>query len=435
MQALLSYDQSPPIAAPFRFFLTAPIFGILAGALLLWSGPDLFVSRWAPEVLALTHLITVGFMVQVMLGAMMQILPVVAGANMARPLWVSGVVHAAITVGTLFLVAAFLSFIPYYFTAAAIFIGMGVAIFIGSAAYALFGIPSTSPTIMGLKFALVGLSVTTGLGVALSLAFGWSLNLPLLQLADIHLGWGFVAWGTVLLAAVGYVVVPMFQLTPAYPAWFGRTFSISALTIVVLWTVADFSLPGTVSMLSGMAVVGVAALFAGVTLSIQRRSKRHRLDATQHLWRVAMWSALVACAVWFLAQLAPVVSDWRGWPLLFGVLLLFCCFVSVIVGMLYKIVPFLIWLHLQNQGQGRLMAPNMKKIIAEQAMDYQMLAHFVSCALLVLAVFCPEWFVYPAGLALIVSNVWLLRNLKAAVSVYRSHQQKIAAIPAAQTNQ
>ena len=40
MQALLSYDQSPPIAAPFRFFLTAPVFAILAGALLLWGGPD-----------------------------------------------------------------------------------------------------------------------------------------------------------------------------------------------------------------------------------------------------------------------------------------------------------------------------------------------------------------------------------------------------------
>lgn len=38
MQALLSYDQSPPMAAPFRFFLTAPFFGVLAGALLLWQG-------------------------------------------------------------------------------------------------------------------------------------------------------------------------------------------------------------------------------------------------------------------------------------------------------------------------------------------------------------------------------------------------------------
>ena len=27
----LSTDQAPPIAAPVRFFLTAPLFGILAG--------------------------------------------------------------------------------------------------------------------------------------------------------------------------------------------------------------------------------------------------------------------------------------------------------------------------------------------------------------------------------------------------------------------
>jgi hypothetical protein len=121
--------------------------------------------------------------------------------------------------------------------------------------------------------------------------------------------------------------------------------------------------------------------------------------------------------------------------LLCGVLLLFGGFVSVIVGMLYKIVPFLIWLHLQNQGQGRVMAPNMKKIISEQAMNRQMLAHFVSCALLLLAVFWPEWFVYPAGLALIVAHGGLLRNLLAAMGVYRAHQQKIAAVIAAQPSQ
>jgi hypothetical protein len=435
MQALLSYDQSPPIAAPFRFFLTAPVFGILAGLLLLWSGADLFASRWTPEALALTHLITVGFMLQVMLGAMLQILPVVAGANMARPLWVSGVVHAAMTLGTLFLVLAFLSFLPYWFAAAAVFLGAGVAIFTISAAYALSGIPATSPTISGLKLSLVGLAVTVGLGVLLSLSFGWSLNLPLLQLADIHLGWGFVAWGTVLLAAVGYVVVPMFQLTPAYPDWFGRGFSISALAIVLIWTIADFAVPGFASIFSSLAVVAVVALFAGVTLNIQRRSKRPRFDATQHLWRVAMCSALAACAVWLLALTVPAFGEWPGWPLLCGVLLLFGGFVSVIVGMLYKIVPFLIWLHLQNQGQGRVMAPNMKKIIAEQAMDRQMLVHFVSCALLLLAVFWPEWFVYPAGLALIVAHGGLLRNLLAAMSVYRAHQQKIAAVIAAQPSQ
>jgi len=84
MQALLSFDQAPPFAAPFRFFLTAPAFGMLAGALLLASGPDALASRWTPAALALTHLVTVGFMLQAMLGALLQIMPVVAGANLLR---------------------------------------------------------------------------------------------------------------------------------------------------------------------------------------------------------------------------------------------------------------------------------------------------------------------------------------------------------------
>jgi len=98
------------------------------------------------------------------------------------------------------------------------------------------------------------------------------------------------------------------------------------------------------------------------------------------------------------------------------------------VGMLYKIVPFLVWLHLQNAGQGHVMAPNMKAMISEKAMHRQLVAHLVSCALVLLAVFWPAYFVYPAGVALVVANGGLLRNLLAAVKVYRVHQQQIASL-------
>lgn len=425
MQALLSYDQSPPLGAPLRFFLTAPFFGILAGLLIFWSGPEAFAARWTPAALALTHLITAGFMLQVMLGALMQILPVLVGANMPNPMRVATVVHAAITLGALFLVAAFLSFSPWLFKLAALFSGLGVACFVGAAAQALHGIALTNPTTQGLKLSLLGLSVTVVIGMMLAVSLGWSLNLPLMLLVDIHLGWGFIAWGVVLVAAVGYVVVPMFQLTPAYPDWFTRRFSFSALAVLVLWTIAEFCQWVHASALLAALLVALVALFAVVTLSIQRRSKRPRFDATQHLWQFAMFSALAACVVWLAALTFPGLAGWTGWPLLCGVLLLFGGFMSVIVGMLYKIVPFLVWLHLQNLGQGRVMAPNMKKIIAEREMNRQMLAHFASSALLLLAVLWPNWFVYPAGLALLVASGWLLRNLMSALSVHREHRLKI----------
>ncbi len=421
MQALLSFEQAPPLSAPMRFFLTAPLFAMLAGALLLYSGPDMFASRWTPSALALTHLITVGFMLQVMLGAMQQLLPVVAGANLRQPLVIAAWVHATITPGALFLAAAFLIGKPLLYISGVAFLTLGVVIFVWAAARALVGARSSNATIRGLKLALAGLSVTLLTGVLMAASLGLSLNFPLLQVADLHMGWGFMAWGCTVLAAVGFVTVPMFQLTPEYPAWFGRGFAPAALGAVMLWTLTDLVGWGVASTLLSAVVVAVATAFSYVTLNLLIRSKRPKRDASHHLWRVAMGSTLLACALWLAARIFSPLGYWQAWPLLFGILILFCGFMSVSIGMLGKIVPFLVWLHLQNRGRGQVLAPNVKKVLPQNRIDRQLRAHLLACTCLLLAVFWPAWFVYPAGLALIVANGELLRNLLYAVGIYRSH--------------
>ncbi|WP_300322057.1 hypothetical protein [Accumulibacter sp.] len=427
MQALLSFEQAPPLAAPLRFFLTAPLFAILAALLLLWTGPELFASRWTPAALALTHLITVGFMLQVMLGAMLQILPVVAGANLTRPLAVATLVHVAIALGALLLAAAFLSYQPLAFTLAAALVGSGVGLFVVAAGRSLFGVPSSDPTIRGLKTALVGLSITVCLGMLLATALGGSITLPLLQLTAIHLGWGLIGWSSVLLAAVAYVVVPMFQMTPAYPEWFAGRFSWAVLTLLSAWSAAD-ALAWTRSAiwLAAAAVLAVA-VFATLTLQLQRRSRRARVDATQRYWSVAMLCTLAACTLWLAAGSVPGFAERREWPLVCGVLALFGGLMSVTIGMLYKIVPFLVWSHLQNLGGGRVIAPNMNKVIAAGRINGQMYAHFVALALLLGAALWPPWFARPAGLALLTANAWLLYNLLGAMSFYRRHRLAIEA--------
>ena len=56
----LSFNALPPIDLPFRFFLTAPIFVILCAVLILLTGESLWLSRWQPSMLALTHGFTLG---------------------------------------------------------------------------------------------------------------------------------------------------------------------------------------------------------------------------------------------------------------------------------------------------------------------------------------------------------------------------------------
>ena len=424
MQALLSYDRSPPIAAPFRFFLTAPFFGVAAGVLLVVSGQNVFLSRWTPEALALTHLITVGFMLQVMLGALVQVLPVVAGANLHQSSRIAAIVHLLITAGALSLTAAFLNFRPSLFILASLSFIAGGGLFIVASAWAIRGVPATGPTIGGLKVAVGGLTVTVVLGALMAFGLAGWVDLPLLLLADVHLGWGFGVWSLSLLAAVAYVVVPMFQITPAYPV------AVKWLIPFVLCATLGWSLlasAGFEAVANGvaLALVAAGALFAGLTLDLQRRSKRARFDTNQQCWRVGMISLLAAAVAWAMPVLFPDIAVWPGWSVLCAVLLAYGGFVSVINGMLYKIVPFLVWLHLQNLGRGIVMAPNMKKVIDERAMHRQMLAHFLTLGLLIAAVFLPEAMSLPAGLAMIVSQFWLGFNLWTAVRLFRAWRNKI----------
>jgi uncharacterized protein YjeT (DUF2065 family) len=62
-------------------------------------------------------------------------------------------------------------------------------------------------------------------------------------------------------------------------------------------------------------------------------------------------------------------------PVLAGVLVLYGGFVSVIEGMLYKIVPFLAWLHLIQDG---IKAPNMRKLQPDKPVWWQTRSHMVA---------------------------------------------------------
>ena len=419
MQGLLAFDKLPPFSAPLRFFLGAPMFALAAGILLLAGGPQLLASRWTPGLLAATHLVTVGFMLMIMLGALIQILPVVAGANLRRPLQLARWLHGALVAGALLLAGGFLWGRPRLLVAAALTLGFSVAAFLLLAGHALYGVPSTSPTIRGLKLALFGLAGAVGLGawLALALTQGWAVAFPLW--VDLHAGWALGAWAGTLLAAVAYVVVPMFQLTPGYPARPSRHFPALMLGLLLAWSLAVASdqapwirLAEALSALAGMA-------FAGLTLRLQLQRRRARPDATSRYWQGGLVAAILALAMLLLAAVWPALAELPGWGLVFGILLLVGGFMSLIIGMLYKIVPFLAWMHLRNHVSPGRPVPSMNNLLAEVAMQRQMYAHAAALVLLLAAVAWPEWLARPAGAALALASGWLFHNLLGAARRYR----------------
>ena len=109
-----------------------------------------------------------------------------------------------------------------------------------------------------------------------------------------------------------------------------------------------------------------------------------------------------------------------------GVRALFGFAGSVISGMLYKIMPFLAWFHLQSMCGPGQRAPNMKQILPDTRQRLQFRSHILALALLCAAALWPGAFVYPAALALAAAAVLLEINLLIAARAYRDHLKQVS---------
>ncbi len=435
MRRDLELDASPPLGAPLRFFLNAPVFASIAAALLLYAGPAGFASRWSPFALAATHALTLGAFASVMMGALIQILPVVAGAQIAWARTSAIGIHALLTLGTLLLIAAFVSAKSALFPFAGSLCAAAAAWFVLACAIGLARRSSartrgTADIVRAVRLALTALLVTVALGAMLALSLSRPLSLPILTLTNLHLAWGLAGWIGLLTAGVAYQVIPMFQVTEPYPRMLTRAFAPLSFCALVLLTLAGSGLPAHGSIATAALHGSLLALYCGfavVTLALLHRRKRPSPDATTLFWRTSMTSVICAAPVWAIG----VVADRPSVGVIVGILLLAGGVWSAISGMLYKIIPFLLWYHMQASIDVRSsIVPKVKAVLPDTHARAQYWAHSIALMLLVAAGASPAWLSRPAALAFVVSNLWLGANIASALRVYVRVVRQLASVRA-----
>ena len=418
-QTGLSFEQAPPFSLPLRFFLTAPLF-LLAAGLLVMLEPEAMASRWTPQALALTHILTLGFLAMTMLGALMQMLPVVAGATLPAARLVARISHGSLTLGTLALVIGFLTAEPAAFGTGIALLASCFSLFIVAAAISLARAAS-GVTVTGMRIALACLAIAILLGLTLALMrSGIGIPPAVDATREAHAAFGLLGWVLLLVISVAYQVVPMFQITPPYPPQLSRRLVSMMAVLLVLHATAPLISPAAGYPIDIMLASGILA-FALATLHLQSQRRRKLPDVTLDFWRLGMTSLIACAAAWLSAQVIPAWASSPTYPLLLGILFIGGFAVSVVNGMLYKIVPFLAWFHLQAQLQAKAGSiPTMRTFIPEKRMRWQFRLYLTACTLLVLTTWHAE-FAIAAGLTLALSAFLLGYNLLAAVFLYRQH--------------
>lgn len=412
----LSLASSPPFTLPLRFFLTAPLFGMVAGLLIVFTGEPALLSRWMPATLAVVHLLVLGFVSMIMCGALLQILPVLLGADSTNTPLQGAAVHTGLAVGTLLLAIGFQFDLTAALLLGALLAAGALALFIALAGRALLTATGPGRARITVTMAVFSLAVTVTLGLMLAGSRGGWFDLPIHEpWVDTHLAWGMIGWVFLLLIGIAGELLSMFYRSPSYPPWLKRSLPAAMLALLLMllpYPIVPGAYP-VFSIIQFMLMIGLAT-FAVISFILQWRRRRPRRDATLGFWWLTQAAVVLAVVAWL-----------NGMPdNLVGVLAIVGGGMSFTSGTLYKIVPFLSWYHLQTrkvmQRRSDIKLPTMQRFISEGAARWQLATHAAALLLLSLA----AWQVVPTarlgGMMLAISALLLWANLLRAFRLYRA---------------
>jgi hypothetical protein len=410
----LSLDQAPPITVVLRFFFIGALFGISGGLLMMWAGAETLdpASHYGRMM---THIMTLGVMLSFMLGALFQMLPVIAGVVLHSPLRLAAAVQYPFVLGTLSLLLGFWTNKPWLFIVAGLLLAISLLPLILLLLQRLFQLKNHSASSRGMLIALLSLSVVVGLGLYLTGTLGGILEgLHYSSVKTGHYSFGLFGWIALLIIAISFQSIEMFYVTPPHPPWM-RT-GLGWGLVLLLTVAAAFTPIYPDAWLWGNRLIALLLItYGGVTFHRLTQRKRPLTDATVWFWRIGLISLIAAMVVVVIdafIQLPPFGKFHYLFFAVFGV--------SVLFAMLYKIIPFLTWFHLNSQGY--LSAPMMHEVIHPKTAKMHLYIHLATLLVLLLAPVIPTATQF-AGVGVAISFGWLLYQIVHAHRLYHYTQE------------
>jgi len=410
----LSLDQAPPFSVVFGLFLMGALSGILAGLALLYYQNSIFDFTSTAAVIT-THLMTLGVMLFFMLGALFQMLPVIAGVVLETPVLRSNLLKFLLTIGILSLLGGFGFHSSFLFILSSLVLGISLLYISGSMGIRLFRISHHSASSRGMLFSLGSLGVVTLFALYMTLTYAGLLEGSyFLQVKQLHYSFGLFGWMALLIISISFQTVEMFYVTPPYPGVLSRYMPLAILTLLLMHMLS-VPFESGLTQLFQILLYGLLALYAGTTLRRLSQRKRPLADATMWFWRTGMGSLILSMLLLAIETILP------NHVLISVASILFANFVlSVLFAMFYKIVPFLTWFHLNAQGY--FTAPMMHEVIHPKTAKKHYYIHIGTIGLLLLSFVLPQSILL-AGIGMVLSFGWVSYQILHANKLYRDTQQ------------
>lgn len=397
MKVSLATEMAPPFVLVAHYFVTAVVFLTLSAIALPFMVDAMDGYIISSMLAAFSHLYLLGFVMMVIFGAMYQLLPVVLEA----PIFSKDFAYVQFymyIVGLSMMVCGFAFgtwelLIPY----GAVITYISMLIFCINVFLTFFRLESI--TLVG-KFLLVAtfflfISVSMGLVIGLSLGHGlFVIDIDAWVRAHIvgTLG-GFVM---MVIMGVAMVLLPMFSLSHGYSqkwiesAFYFHTIGILAVMICLISGYERFVMP-----LSLFIIFALLLFVIQVVVILKSRVRKQNDYWVKNSVFALLGLICTLVALWFNLFLA-------------GVFFFFGFLLPLIVGHIYKILPFLIWYEKFSPLVGKQKVPLLHQMIHTKIADIQTWMLFSAVFIVSLGILAASHTLFLLGASVLLSSIVLV---------------------------
>lgn len=367
--ASINIGNAPKNSAVLPFYGTGALYFLILSFMLFFAAPDLLFHYFNPHILGIVHAAALGWATMIIFGAAYQLLPVICEQDLYSER-LSFLSYCFLAIGVTILVISFWNF----FTGFWMILG-GSCVVIAAMLY-LINVWKTTlicrqysiQKIFVLSSAIWLLfTVSLGLMLAINLAFPF-IKGNHLDILKLHAHAGLVGWFLGLITGVSIKLVPMFLLGKSKKERLLRWSFVLQNAGLILFLLDGFFFGTSIRFLlyASLILSGIILWLIFLYDVFKNRIKKAVDFSMRHTFAAILCLA-ISCV------LVPFVYFFSGtkWAILYGTFLFLGWISSIILGMTFKTLPFIVWNDHYKKLNGKVRVPLPKQLYNEKWLHYQ----------------------------------------------------------------
>tara|TARA_B100001063_G_C16767580_1_gene559611 strand:- start:1622 stop:2854 length:1233 start_codon:yes stop_codon:yes gene_type:complete len=401
----ITQDFAPPFKLIAPYFIIGVIFYLISSILTLSINPS-ELSIHSPDLLSWTHMFLLGFVMMIIFGAMAQLIPVTLEVGHFSVEFYY-IIYPLLLVGTIFMALGFSlnsSLLPY----GGILVLLSMFIFITEIFLTMKKVSNFSNVTKSILVSNLFLLVGVIIGIIMALTYAGQLNTNIEELLKAHVFSVVFGYIFITIMALSLVLLPMFGLSHNFSQ---KPLNNAVILMTISVVLVIFSSLFSISIIDKIAyllsIISLIIYFYQVYLIYITRARKEN-----DIYIISLFFSFACFLISIILGFLYIFTNYE--PLLFtAAWLLFSGFIAyVIIGHLYKIVPFLVWFEKFSPLVGKQKVPMLADMVPVKDANYQFVFGAVGVVISALGLLFMSDEVFKAGASFIcIASIFLLKNL------------------------